>query len=147
MSFGASVRLGILGWLSILGIVSIGILLSVHLTIHFYSMNYLTKKNSSTLISILLSHLSFLGLFLFQTDFDDSRSYSAIGFFLGFDKDIFLPYSTVLLLISLSIYAVVNFLIFRKAKKATTKKGNWKYIVVTVISTLILTALITVVPL
>lgn len=146
ISLGASIRLGILGWLFILGVVSIVVLSIVHLTIHFYSMNYITGKNRSVFISVLLSHLSFLGMFLFQMDFDDSRSYSAIGKFLGLDNDIFLPYSMSFLLISLSIYVLVSFFILRKAKRETARQGNRKYLFVTIVSAFILTVLITIVP-
>lgn len=147
ISFGASIRLGILGWMFLFGLASIGILSIVHLSIHFYSMNFLAKKNNSTIIYILLSHLTFLGLFLFQTDFDDSSSYSAIGYFLNFSSDFLIKYSTNLLISSFIVYLYTSILIIRKSRKIEGKKGNRKLLLVTIISSLILTWLITTVPL
>lgn len=143
ISFGASARLGISGWLFLFGLLSIGFLSIVHLSVHYYSINFLARANKSAIVYTFLSHLSFLGLFLFQTDFDDSKSYSAIGNLIGLNSDIFLPHSMKFWLISLSIYLLVTITILIKARRETNESRYWKYIGISLIAILMLTLFIT----
>jgi hypothetical protein len=75
-AIAAAARLSMLGWLFIIGVGSIVIIGIAHFIIHFYSMNYLATNARKNIPLIILSHVLFLCIFLFQTDFDDSRSYS-----------------------------------------------------------------------
>jgi len=145
LSLGASIRLGIMGWLFIIGIISIILFSLIHLVINFKAMNSLSIKGNSNKL-ILISHLSYLGLYLFQSDFDDSKSYSAIGKFLRLEQDIFIEYSLIWFILSLIIYIVTNSIILSKVNKEIDKNKNTNYIAITIFSTFILTSIFTYVP-
>lgn len=133
ISFGVAARLSILGWLAIIGLVSIVILVTVHLIVHFYSMNYLSSMKSSCNSKILISHLSFLGIFLFQFDFDDSRNYSVIGNIFGLNSEFLISFSYVLVSVSLVVYIFTNILVFRKARADREKGSNLKYLIASIL--------------
>lgn len=146
LSLGASIRLGVSGWLFIVGLVSIILLFSAHLFVHFYSMNHIARKEKGTNALVFLSHLSFLGLLVFQTDFDDSRSYSAVGHFLNINSDFLVKQSTSLLISSFTIYLLTSFLIIRKSRKVESKKGNLKLLLIAIPSSLVFSWSITAFP-
>lgn len=138
VSIGIGARLSILGWLFFLGIGSALIFGISHLIVHFYSMNYLAKsENKSSLLSIL-SHLSFLGIFLFQTDFDDSRSYSVLGHTFGVESEILNSIGFPIVGVSIISFIVISFVIVKKAKRNKVSGNNVKYIIPSIIVSLIL---------
>lgn len=71
--FGAFSRLSVLGWLFLVGVISIGVFGLIHLVVH---LRYIKSSKDFKFIDYLLigiSHILFLGLFLFQNDFGDDR--------------------------------------------------------------------------
>ncbi|WP_067037900.1 leucine-rich repeat domain-containing protein [Allomuricauda sp. CP2A] len=138
VSIGIGARLSILGWLFILGIGSALIFGISHLIVHFYSMNYLAKSGNKSLLLIILSHLSFLGIFLFQSDFDDSRSYSVLGHTLGVKSETLDSIGFPIVGVSIISLIVISFLIVKKAKRNKTSGNNVKYIIPSTIASLIL---------
>ncbi|MFN7116240.1 MAG: leucine-rich repeat domain-containing protein [Saprospiraceae bacterium] len=127
ISFGTAARLSIMGWLFFVGIGTIIIFGITHLVIHFYSMNYLSVANRNTIFLIILSHLFFISLFLFQTDADDSRGYSVIGYIFDFKSKFLFEWSVELFIVGLVGYVVTNYQIIVKARRDRTNGNNLVY--------------------
>ena len=81
--FGGIIRSTILGWLMFLGILSWAILSFLHFHFHQIIISNYDKVYSKNRIILFLTHLIFLLLFLFQSDFDDSKGYVAIEQIIG----------------------------------------------------------------
>ena len=138
VSIGIGARLSILGWLFFLGIGSALIFGISHLVVHFYSMNYLAKSENKSTLLIVLSHLSFLGIFLFQSDFDDSRSYSVLGHTFGVESEVLNSIGFPIVGVSIISFIIISFVIVKKAKRNKVSGNNIKYIIPTIIACLIL---------
>lgn len=78
-------RLSVLGWLFVFAFASIIIMGSLHLFTHTYARNYLATKPNISLPLLLVSHLSFLNIFLFQSDGGDARGYVVLEYLFGPD--------------------------------------------------------------
>lgn len=138
VSIGIGARLSILGWLFFVGIGSALIFGISHLIIHFYSMNYLAKSENKSSLLIILSHLSFLGIFLFQSDFDDSRSYSVLGHSFGVESEILNRIGFPIVGVSVISFIVISFIIVKKAKMNKVSGNNAKFIIPSILASLIL---------
>lgn len=138
VSIGIGARLSILGWLFFLGIGSALLFGISHLIVQFYSMNYLAKRENKGSLLILLSHLSFLGIFLFQSDFDDSRSYSVLGHTFGVESEILNSIGFPIVAISIISFIVISLIIVKKARRIKVSGNNVKFIVPSVFASLIL---------
>jgi hypothetical protein len=71
--FGAYARWSLLGWLMLVGFISVGVFGLIHLLVH---LRYLKMAKDFRPIDYFLvgcSHLFFLGIFLFQSDFGDDE--------------------------------------------------------------------------
>lgn len=138
VSIGIGARLSNLGWLFFLGIGSALIFGIIHLIVHFYSMNYLAKGENKSSLLIVLSHLSFLGIFLFQSDFDDSKSYSVLGHAFGIESGIINNIGFPIVGVSIIAFIVISFIIVRKAKRNNVPGNNVKFMIPSIITSLIL---------
>ncbi|NQY06455.1 MAG: leucine-rich repeat domain-containing protein [Flavobacteriaceae bacterium] len=138
VSIGIGARLSILGWLFFLGIGSALLFGISHLIVQFYSMNYLAKNENKSSLLIILSHLSFLGIFLFQSDFDDSRSYSVLGHTFGVESEILNSIGFPIVGILIISFIIISFIIVKKARRNKVSGNNVKYIVPSVFASLIL---------
>lgn len=138
VSIGIGARLSVLGWLFFFGIGSALIFGISHLIVHFYSMNYLTKSEEKGTFLIVLSHLSFLGIYLFQSDFDDSRSYSVLGHIFGFRSEVINSIGFPIFGVSIISFIIISFIIVKKAKRNKISGSNMKYIIPAIIACLIL---------
>lgn len=122
LSIGIALRLTIFGWLFIIGVGTILIFGITHLLVHSYTQQFLTEKKFSNVVLIILSHVSFISIFLFQTDADDSRSYSIIGFITSSEKRTLIDYSFPIVLTSIIVYVIISFVILLRAKRAKLLK-------------------------
>lgn len=122
LSFGIALRMTIFGWLFFIGIGTILIFGISHLLIHSYTQQFLSKRKFSNIVLIILSHVFFILIFLFQTDADDSKSYSIIGFITSNEKQTLIDYSLPIVLISIIGYATISFFILIRARKAKLLK-------------------------
>lgn len=138
ISFGTAARLSIMGWFFFIGIGTIMIFGITHFVIHFYSMNYLSVANRRTIFLVILSHLFFISLFLFQTDADDSRGYSVIGYIFDFKSKFLLERSIELFIVGLVGYMVTNYQIIVKARKDRTTGNNLMYAFISIFVSLFL---------
>jgi hypothetical protein len=137
-SFGTAARLSIMGWLFLIGIGTVLIFGAIHFIIHFYSMNYLSAANRRTILLVLLSHIFFMSLFLFQTDADDSRGYSVIGYIFDFDSKFLLERSVELFSVGLIGYVFTNYQIVAKARKDRTTGNIYAYVFTSIFVSLLL---------
>jgi hypothetical protein len=126
-SIGAAARLSIMGWLFFIGIGSVLLFGTIHFVIHFYSMNYISIANRRTILLILLSHIFFICLFLFQTDADDSRGYSVIGYIFSLDSKFLLERSDMLFSVGLIGYIFTNYSIIKESREHRTAGNNVWY--------------------
>ncbi|WP_219843828.1 leucine-rich repeat domain-containing protein [Aureicoccus marinus] len=138
VSIGIGARLSILGWLFFLGIGSALLFGGFHLIVQFYSMNYLAKSGSKSSLLIILSHLSFLGIFLFQSDFDDSRGYSVLDHTFGIESEILNSINSPILIISIITFIVISIIIVKKARRNKVSGDNLQYIIPSLLACLIL---------
>ncbi|TNE72281.1 leucine-rich repeat domain-containing protein [bacterium] len=138
VSIGIGARLSILGWLFFVGIGSALFFGIGHLIVHFYSMNYLAKSENKSSLLIILSHLSFLGIFLFQSDFDDSRSYSVLGHTFGVESEILNSIGFPIVGVSIISFIFISFIIVKKAKRNKVSGNNVKFLIPSIIASLIL---------
>ncbi len=137
-SIAASARLSILGWLTIFGLASVAIFGIIHFVVHFYCMNNLAIRNSKNAIKIIVSHLLFASILLFQMDFDDSRSYSVLGSFFGFESKFLEQNGYTIVGIALVLYAIQIFLIIRSIRKVRVRGSNIKLLVSSILLAIIL---------
>jgi len=118
LCLGFAARLSILGWLFIFGFASMAIFGGIHLFVHHYARNFLTTKPAKSIPLILISHLLFLNLFLFQSDQGDGSKYVAIEMIFGRD---FLfgiaDYSSNILWASMVLYLYVSVTIILFARR------------------------------
>src|SRR5688572_25297059 len=128
-SIGAASRLLILGWLYLIGVGSVLFFGLIHFAIHSYALNYLSVPSRKSVILILLSHGFFLSLFLFQTDFDDSRSYLILSYVFDFSSKTVETQSNLLLGMGLLCYLAVGFVIIRGARNSRITGNRFNYIV------------------
>lgn len=122
LSIGIALRMTIFGWLFIIGVGTILVFGISHLLIHSYTQQFLSKKKFSNIILIILSHVFFILIFLFQTDADDSKSYSIIGFITSSEKRTLIDYSLPIVLISIIGYVIISLVILIRARKAKLLK-------------------------
>jgi len=132
-SIAAAARLSILGWLFAIGVGSILIIGITHFIIHFYSMNSLAIKGKMNSLKIALSHLLFLCIFLFQSDFDDSRSYFVIEHVFGIENSFLGDIGFPIVIVSSIGYIILSIIIIRNAKKEKIKGKKIKYIIPSVL--------------
>ncbi len=137
-SFAASARLEVLGWLMFFGFGSVILFGLIHFVIHFYCMNNLATSNSKNTIQIIISHLLFASILLFQMDFDDSRSYSVLGNFFGFQSEFLERNGYSIVGIALLLYIIQSILMIRNIKKNRIKGANNKLLLLSIFSALIL---------
>lgn len=137
-SIGAAARLSIMGWLFFIGIGSVFLLGLIHFVIHLYSMNYVSTVRGRTTWLVLLSHIFFISLFLFQTDADDSRGYSVIGYVFGLESKFLLDWSVQLFCVGLVGYLATNYQLIAKAKKDKTTGSNIWYAFTSIIVSIFL---------
>jgi hypothetical protein len=137
ISIGIAARLSILGWLFIIGISTSVLFGFFHFFIHFYSLNYF-ESHRNKIPLIILSHLSFLGIFLFQSDADDARSYSVLTFVFGGEERSIFESTSSLLIASIVSYLIISFIIFKNARNNRANERNSKYILPSIVSSLIL---------
>jgi hypothetical protein len=83
---GSLSRLSILGWLTILAFLTVFIFGFIHTLINYILIRHAEELKNKGLLLIGLYHLLFLGLFFFQSDFDDSRGYVVIKYLWGIDS-------------------------------------------------------------
>ena len=137
-SIATASRLSILGWLFAIGLGSVLIIGITHFIIHFYSMNFLAVKGKRNNLKIILSHFLFLCIFLFQSDFDDSRGYSVIEYVFGIEYSFLETIGFPIVIISLIGYIILSVNIIRNAKKEKIKGKNTKYIIPTILVSIFL---------
>jgi hypothetical protein len=137
-SFAASARLSILGWLMAIGFGSVAILGLVHFIVHFYCMNNLAVKSTGNISRIIISHLLFASILLFQTDFDDSKTYSVLGNFFNFDSQFLERQGYIIVLIALVVYIFLTSKMVREIRKDRIKGYNLKFLIPSVLLAFIL---------
>ena len=137
-SFAASARLEVLGWLMLFGFGSVVFFGLIHFVIHFYCMNSLAIRNSKNIVRILISHLLFASILLFQMDFDDSRSYSVLGNFFGFQSEFLERNGYSIVGFSLLLYTIQSVLMIRNIKKNRIKGANNKLMLISALLAFIL---------
>ena len=138
VSIGVGARLSILGWLFAIGVGSALIFGISHFIIHFYSMNNLAQGGKKILLNIVLSHLFFLGIFFFQFDFDDSKTYSIIGYVFGIENDLLNTLGIPIFVISIIGYIIVGIIIVRGVKRNRIKGKNIRYLIPAIIASIVL---------
>lgn len=137
-SFAASARLEVLGWLMLFGLGSVILFGLIHFIIHFYCMNNLAVKNSKNIIRIVISHLLFASILLFQMDFDDSRSYSVLGNFFGFQSEFLERHGYSVVGIALLLYVIQSFFVIRNVKRNRVKGSNLKLLIPSILLAFVL---------
>lgn len=138
ISIGIGARLSILGWLFIIGFGSAIIFGISHILIHSRCMNFFATGGRWTILKFILSHLFFLGIFLFQFDFDDSKTYSVLNYTFGIKNSFLEENGFYIVGISIIGYIWISVLNIRQAKKLKSKTNNSKYIIPVLISSIIL---------
>lgn len=138
ISIGIGARLSILGWLFIIGVGTSIFFGICHLLIHSKCMNYFEKGGRWTILKFILSHLFFLGIFFFQFDFDDSKTYSVLDYALDIKNNFFEENGFYFVGISIVGYIWISILNIIQAKKLKLKINNAKYITPAVIGSIIL---------
>tara|TARA_R110001592_G_scaffold16068_6_gene68787 strand:+ start:1958 stop:3043 length:1086 start_codon:yes stop_codon:yes gene_type:complete len=123
-SIAASARLAVLGWLMMFAFGSVILFGLIHFLIHFYCMNNLAASNSRNVLRIVISHLLFASILLFQMDFDDSRSYSTLGNMFGFGSNFLERQGYSIVGIALVLYIIQSFIIIRTVRKDRIKGSN-----------------------
>lgn len=137
LSVGIALRITIFGWLFFIGVGTILIFGISHLLVHSYTQQFLSKKKFSNIILIILSHVLFILIFLFQTDADDSKSYSVIGFITSSEKRALIDCSFPIVLISIIGYASIAFVILFRVKKAKLLKFEGSSFVISIFSSFV----------
>lgn len=137
VAFGIALRMSIFGWLFIIGIATICIFGISHLIVHNRARTYLSERRISSYVLIVLSHLFFVLIFLFQIDADDSRSYSVIGFVTNNEKSFYTDNGFSIVLFSATAYIITSIIFIKKARAAKLFKFNASLFAVTTISSCI----------
>lgn len=117
VSLGIASRMSILGWLFVIGLGTTLLFGISHLLVHNFAQSGLAEKRPVNLLLIILSHLFFLSIFLFQIDADDSKSYSVIGFITNNEKDAYTENGLSIVFISIIAYIVLAVIIIIKARR------------------------------
>jgi len=138
ISVSVAARLSVLGWLFAIGVGSVLIIGVAHFIIHFYSMNSLAIRGNLNTLKITLSHVLFLCIFLFQSDFDDSRSYSVIEYVIGIEGSFLGKIGLPMVIASLIGYIILSILIFRNAKNKKVNGKENEYMIPSLLVSIIL---------
>ncbi|WP_069835746.1 leucine-rich repeat domain-containing protein [Roseivirga misakiensis] len=101
-------------------------------------MNNLAEKSPKNILRILISNLLFTSIFLFQVDFDDSRSYSVIGNFLGFQSEFLERYGYNVVGIALLLYLTNAVFMVRIVRKDRIKGANYALLILSILFALVL---------
>ncbi len=117
VSLGIASRMSILGWLFVIGLGTTVLFGISHLLVHNFVQTSLAERKPANLILIILSHLAFLSIFLFQIDADDSKSYSVFGFITNNEKSVYTDYGFSIVSISIIAYIVLSVIIIIKARR------------------------------
>ena len=117
VSLGIASRMSILGWLFVIGLGTTILFGISHLLVHNFAQTSLAERKPANPLLIILSHLLFLSIFLFQIDADDSKSYSVIGFITGNEKSVYTDYGFSIVFISIIIYIALSVIIIIKARR------------------------------
>jgi hypothetical protein len=80
---GASTRLSVVGWLFLVGIISMAVFGFIHLLVHLRYIKALKDFRWVDYALIAVSHLLYIGIFLFQYDFGDDSGAVVINEILG----------------------------------------------------------------
>ncbi len=137
VAFGIALRMSIFGWLLIIGIATIFIFGISHLILHNIARTYLSEQRISNYILIVLSHLFFILIFLYQIDADDSRSYSVIGFVTNNEKSFYTDNGFSIVLFSAIAYIITSIIIIKNARTAKLFKFDASLFAITAISSFI----------
>ena len=121
----------------IIGVGTILIFVISHLLVHSYTQQFLSKKKVSNIILTILSHVFFISIFLFQTDSDDSQSYSVIGFITSNERRTLIDHSFPIVLISIIGYVAISFVILFRAKKAKRLKFQGSLFAISAVSSFV----------
>jgi len=138
VSIGVGARLAISGWLYPIGLASALLFGISHFIVHFYAMNHFADTRRGSVLKIAVSHLAFLGLFLFQFDFDDSATYSVLGYVLRIESEWLTRNGFLLIGLSLVVYLLAAVSLLRGAKSEGGKERNIKYLLPAALTALIL---------
>ena len=114
---GAFARMQFLGWLALMGLGSILIFSAIHLLVHIPQIRHSQRKKKADLMWIGLSHLSFLGIFLFQFDFDDSSGVVILEGLIGIRGMIGSALAIWLISAAVTLYLVAVVVLFVRLKK------------------------------
>lgn len=138
VAFGIALRMTIFGWLFIIGIGTIVIFGISHLIIHNKARTFLSEQRTSNYVLIVLSHLFFVSIFLFQTDADDSKSYSIIGFVTNSEKSLYTDNGFLIVLFSILAYNITSIIIIKNARTEKLIKLDSSVFTISIISSFIL---------
>jgi hypothetical protein len=138
ITIGIGARLSILGWLFIVGVGSTFIFGLTHYLIHTKYLDYFQTGGFWKTVRFILSHLFFIGIFLFQFDLDDSKTYSVIGNVVGSENQFLIDYGFYFVGLSLVGYILTNTLTVFQARKQKFESKNSKYIMTSLIGCLTL---------
>lgn len=127
ITIGIGARLSILGWLFIVGVGTIFIFGLIHFLIHTKYLDYFQTGGHWKTVRFILSHLFFLGIFLFQFDLDDSKTYSVIGNIIDSENRFLIDYGFYIVGISVVGYILTNVITVLKARKQSFETNNSKY--------------------
>ena len=129
-SLCATARLSMLGWLGFYAIAYVTLFGLIHFIIHFYCLNNLAEQNRKNWATIIISQTLFAFTFLLQTDFDDSRSYSVLSHYLGFESDLLENYGLMLAGITLLLYILHSTWMVRSVRRRRLPGKNLALIVI-----------------
>jgi hypothetical protein len=138
VSVAAAARLSLLGWFGFIGIGSVLVLGIAHFYMHFYSMNSLAVPRITNILYIIVSHILFLALFLFQPDADDSRTYIVIDYIMGKSNGRLAGVSTIVLPVSFLLYIIIAVRIVGIARRYAIRGINHVLLITAIISVLVL---------
>ena len=139
VAFAVGARMNVMGWLFILGFIAILILVIAHFYIHFYAMNNLSIRSTRNIALIILSHVLFITLFLFQFDADDKQTYVVFDYIRGVDTPNDASYTEIVLIISLIAYIILCVFIVRDARKQKITGANHALLISGILVTVVLT--------
>jgi len=138
VSLGIAFRMTIFGWLFIIGIGTIIVFSVSHILIHNFAQTYLSEKKTSNYALIILSHLFFISIFLFQVDADDSRSYSIIGYITNKEPKTYTENGFSIVLFSIIAYIILGIIIIKSAKKDKIRKFSLLTFIISLVSSIVL---------